>query len=232
MSAPTLLERERKVAELVASGYSNREIAAELKVTSQVVKNVLHSLFDKLGIWNRVELANYFAARRPSEELDIVRRRIDADRVKALQGLEILYSQVDRVFDELVSLACSICEAPIGVIYLADSDRHWLKAKVGIGFAEARRDISFCEHTIRQSGVLVVPDALKDARFARNPLVLTHPKIRFYAGAPLITSDGYSLGALCVIDHVPRKLRPPQLAALASLARLVLDQMQIRRELR
>ena len=227
----TLSDRQTRIGELVAQGYSNREIATEHNVTEQVVKNVLHSIFDKLGVWNRVELVNYFAKSQSSVAIDEARQKIDLERVKTARQLEILDTRFESIFDELALLARSICEAPVGVISLADSDRVWFKARVGLDLAEVPRDVSFCGHTIQTSEIFAVCDALKDPRFARNPLVVSHPKIRFYAGAPMITADGYAMGSMCVIDHVPRKLSPEQFAALKSLAKLALEQMEIRREM-
>ncbi len=153
-------------------------------------------------------------------------------RLKILWQYELLDTVPEAVFDELTELAARICEAPIALLSLVDKSRQWFKAKVGVSLTETSRDISFCAHAILQNDLFIVSDATKDERFARSPLVTTDPKIRFYAGAPLITPDGCALGTLCVIDKVPRELRPEQKQALQILARHVVWQLDLRRRSR
>ncbi len=150
-------------------------------------------------------------------------------RLDVLWQYEVLDTVPEAVFDDLTELAAHICEAPIAMMSLVDEDRQWFKAKVGTTVSETSRDFSFCAHAIKQTGLFIVPDATKDKRFAKNPLVISDPKIRFYAGAPLITPDGYALGTLCVIDKVPRELRPDQQRALRILSRHVVSQLELRR---
>jgi len=153
-------------------------------------------------------------------------------RLKVLWQYEVLDTVPEEVFDDLTELAARICEAPIALISLVDESRQWFKSKVGTTVKETSRDISFCAHAIAHSDLFIVPDATKDERFANNPLVISEPKIRFYAGAPLITPDGYALGTLCVIDKVPRELRPDQQQALRILSRHVVSQLELRRRSR
>lgn len=158
--------------------------------------------------------------------------RNESKRLKVLWQYEVLDTVPEEVFDDLTELAARICEAPIALISLVDEDRQWFKSKVGLAFKETSRDISFCTHAIRQDGLFIVPDAAKDRRFARNPLVVSDPKIRFYAGAPLIAPDGHAIGTLCVLDKVPRRLRTEQQDALRVLARHVMTQLELRRHAR
>ena len=155
----------------------------------------------------------------------------DAARVDALQKYAILDSEPEQAFDDLTLLASHVCKTPIALISLVDENRQWFKSKVGISATETSRNIAFCSTAIQQTDVFVVPDALKDERFRTNPLVISEPNIRFYAGAPLINEDGFALGTLCVIDQTPRELGSDQEAALKALSRLVLAQMEFRRNL-
>src|SRR5262245_32879518 len=153
----------------------------------------------------------------------------EKQRLKVLWQYSVLDTVPEEIFDDLTELAARICEAPIALITLVDENRQWFKSKVGISIQETSRDISFCAHAIKQPELFIVPDATKDARFSHNPLVTSDPKVRFYAGAPLISPDGYALGTLCVIDKVARELRPGQEQALRILARHVMSQLELRR---
>src|SRR5207253_1087276 len=153
----------------------------------------------------------------------------EKQRLKVLWQYDILDSVPEEVFDDLTELAARICEAPIAMITLVDEDRQWFKSKLGVTVNETSRDISFCAHAICQPELFIVPDATLDERFAQNPLVTSDPQIRFYAGAPLVTPDGHTLGTLCVIDKVPRELRLEQKQALRVLARHVMTQLELRR---
>ena len=135
-------------------------------------------------------------------------------RLEALRRYKILDTDAEKAFDDLTILASQICETPVALISVIDSERQWFKSKVGVSVSETPREVSFCARAIQHSGLFVVPDASKDPRFSSNPFVVSDPKIRFYAGAPFTSSEGHPLGTLCVVDMVPRQLTPSQETAL------------------
>ncbi len=155
----------------------------------------------------------------------------EAGRLKALRKYRILDTDPEQAFDDLTLLASQVCGTPIALISLVDENRQWFKSRVGLQAHETARDVSFCAHAIQQPGLFIVPDAMNDARFRDNPLVLDDPHIRFYAGAPLVTREGDALGTLCVIDRLPRTLTEGQKNALEAVQRQAEAQLELRRNL-
>ncbi len=149
----------------------------------------------------------------------------ETERLEALRRLEVLDTPAEERFDRLTRLAMTLFDVPIALISLVDSHRQWFKSRQGIEACETGRDVSFCGHAILGTDILHVPNALEDPRFADNPLVTAEPDIRFYAGAPLSTPDGYRVGTLCLIDRRPRRLTGDQLASLRDLADSVQDEL-------
>jgi diguanylate cyclase (GGDEF)-like protein len=153
----------------------------------------------------------------------------ETQRLRALEQYEVLDTPPEPAFDDIVHLAAQICHVPIALVSLIDGARQWFKARQGLSVEETPRDFAFCAHAIlTPDQVMEVPNALDDDRFADNPLVTGEPDIRFYAGAPLVSPSGHALGTLCVIDQQERHLTPEQLQSLAALARLVVNQLELR----
>lgn len=155
----------------------------------------------------------------------------EASRLDALRRYRILDTPPEPLFDDIASLAAQICKTPIALLTFIDSNRQWMKSRVGLNASELPRDISFCAHAVLRSDFFVVEDTLADERFADNPLVTSDPHIRFYAAMPLVTRKGYALGTLCVADQVARKLCLDQNRALRQLARQVLSHLELRRQM-
>jgi signal transduction histidine kinase len=152
----------------------------------------------------------------------------EADRLVALRRYQVLDTPQEPAFDRIVRLAALLLDVPIALISLVDVERQWFKARYGLDEPETPRAIAFCDHAIRGSDILVVPDAALDPRFCENPLVTGDMHIRFYAGAPLVTPDGFALGTICAIDRAPRRLNSRDAAILAALAEQVVHELEVR----
>jgi diguanylate cyclase (GGDEF)-like protein len=151
------------------------------------------------------------------------------ERLLALYECDVLDTPSEPLFDSITTLAAQVCDAPIALLSLIDQQRQWFKANHGLDLTQTPRDIAFCAHTILSTPMLEVPDATVDARFSDNPLVVSDPKIRFYAGIPLQDPRGFAVGALCVMDYKARLLTTSQREALESLSRLALALLEQRR---
>ena len=152
----------------------------------------------------------------------------EKERLDALYRMELLDTPAEEAFERITRLAKSVLEMPIVLVSLIDEDRQWFKSNHGMDAGETPRNVAFCDQTIRNSEPMVVENALLDERFADNPFVTGEPGIRFYAGVPLRTREGHNIGTLCAIDLKPRKISGQQLNVLEDLARLVVDEMELR----
>ena len=153
----------------------------------------------------------------------------EQERLEALRSYDIIDTDPEPVFNDLAQLAAYVCGTPMAVVSLLDDERQWLKARVGIDVREVAREQTFCQYALRATDVFEIPDTLADALYASNPMVTGAPHIRFYAGTPLLTPEGYSLGTLCAFDTVPRSLSTDQREALRLLARQVMAHLELRR---
>lgn len=156
----------------------------------------------------------------------------ESNRINNLRSFKILDTIGERDYDELTKLASYICQTPISLVSLIDTNRLWFKSHLGLDVSQIpRAEYSFCCHAIEhQDEVMIVHDARKDPRFKENPLVLGHPHIVFYAGVPLISPEGHALGTLCVIDKEERSFTEQQKEALEALGNQVTNLLVLRRQ--
>ena len=153
----------------------------------------------------------------------------EAQRLEALRDYHILDTAAEEAYDDITALAAYLCHVPIAMISLVDESQQWFKSKLGLNQQETPRDVAFCAHAILQTEPLIVRDAIKDARFADSALVTREPHIRFYAGFPLSSPEGFALGTLCAIDRRPRQLSASQKTAMQALSRQVMTLLELRR---
>ena len=149
-------------------------------------------------------------------------------RLANLHAYNVLDTEPEECFDRITRVAKSALRVPIALVSLVDADRQWFKSKQGLEADETPREISFCTHAIRADVPFIIDDATKHDRFRNNPLVTGDPNIRFYAGIPLKSPKGFNLGTLCVIDTVPRDIQTVEVLILQDLARLVVDELELR----
>jgi diguanylate cyclase (GGDEF)-like protein len=154
----------------------------------------------------------------------------ESERLARLQDYEILDSDPEAAFDDLIALASYVTGTPLGAISFVDRDRQWFKATHGFEDKQTDRSIAFCAHAILETGpAFIVPDAMNDERFSGNPLVTGPPYIRFYAGVPMLTPDGLPLGSFCVMDRTARELTAEQIEMLRHIARIAMDVVESER---
>ncbi|WP_138498300.1 PAS domain S-box protein [Nostoc sp. PA-18-2419] len=154
----------------------------------------------------------------------------ESQRLEVLNQYQILDTPPEEVFDGLAQLAANFCETPIALITLVDAQREWFKSKIGIIISEVPRNIAFGSYTILESQILIIPDILQDERFAANFFVTSNNCFRFYAGVPLITSNGFALGTLCVIDFAVRNLNLKEQIALQQLAQQIISHLELHQQ--
>ena len=154
----------------------------------------------------------------------------ETERLKALQSYNILDTLPEEDYDNITRIASEICHTPISLITLVDEDRQWFKSNIGLPVGEGPRELAYCAHNILDpEQPLIVPNALEDDRFKNNPYATGPPHVEFYVGVPLVTPTGFALGSLCVIDDHPREISEQQLEALKSLAKQVVQLLELRR---
>ena len=150
------------------------------------------------------------------------------ERLNVLHALNLLDTPPEEVFDRITRLVARVLDVPIALVSLVDTDRQWFKSRVGLDAIETPRELAFCAHAIVQTSPMIVPDATLDERFADNALVTSNPNIRFYAGVPLRSVSGLSIGTLCAIDSKPRKLNADEINILIDLAAVISKEVQMR----
>ena len=156
----------------------------------------------------------------------------EAARLIEVQGLGMLDTPAEEPFDGIAEVATALFDVPFAVLGLVNGTRHWFKAKVGTDLRETSRSIAFCRYTILSSETMVVEDLAQDPRFRDHPLVVDGPRVRFYAGAPLVSERRECVGTLCVLDVAPRTLDSPRRRLLERLARQAMDAFETRRLIR
>jgi DNA-binding response OmpR family regulator len=190
------------------ASFADEEIVAPFS-SSYVRARLRAALLRSACRWVRAEPANDEAA-----------------RLASLRALDVLDTPAEERFDRLTRLAASLFDVPTALISLVDENRQWFKSTCGLDAKETPKDESFCAHAVASRETLIVPDALQDDRFADNPVVTGPARVRFYAGQPLIASDGACLGTLCILDKRPRDLDARALQSLKDLASIATFELE------
>jgi diguanylate cyclase (GGDEF)-like protein len=153
----------------------------------------------------------------------------EQQRLAALKSYDVLDTPTEEAFDRITRLAQSLLRVPIITVTFIDDHRQWFKSRQGMTASETPREAAICNEAIRQDGAFIVEDASRDPRFADNPSVTGEPHIRFYGSVPLRTRQGHNIGTLCAIDTKPRTIEPAEIAILGDLARIVMDELELRK---
>lgn len=203
---------------------------AEPKVVDGFMYKIRKKLIEATGGDDYIETAwgRGYTLRAPSEAEGAAddTDENERDRVAALRSYGILDTEPEPAFDRFTRMAADTFGVPIALISLVDEKRQWFKSHQGLDLTETPRETSFCKYAIRQSDIMVVPDATKDPRFANNPLVTGSPGVRFYAGIPLSSPEGHKIGTLCILDMKPRKFSEREQKMLADFGALVMQELK------
>jgi DNA-binding response OmpR family regulator len=209
---------EQSLPVIMVAAREDRAGGLEAGVTEWLVKPFTASYIrTKLRAWILRMACHWVKAQIPEDE---------ERRLSSLRTLRILDTDFEPRFDRLTRVAAALFDVPVALVSLVDRDRQWMKSCFGTTVRETPRDVSFCAHVVYQRDTMIVPDTLRDPRFGDNPLVINEPRIRFYAGAPLILNDGSCVGTLCLIDTRVRSLDVPSVSLLQDLRDLVVEELQ------
>src|SRR5271165_608121 len=211
---------EQSLPVIMVAAREDRVEGEAAGVTEWIIKPFTASYIrTKVHAWILRMACHWVKAQVPEDE---------ESRLKSLESLGILDTPPEPRFDRITRLAAALFDVPVALVSLVDRDRQWMKSCFGMDERETARDVSFCAHVVYQRENMIVPDTLRDPRFGDNPLVINEPRIRFYAGAPLILEDGSCVGTLCLIDTRVRSLEESSISLLQDLRDLALDELQRR----
>jgi phosphoribosyl 1,2-cyclic phosphodiesterase/CheY-like chemotaxis protein len=211
-------DREHRVPVVMVAAQEDQATGAAVGVTDWLIKPFSAAYArTKIRAWVLRTACRWMRATIPKDE---------ERRLASLRALRIFDTQPDDRFDRITRLASALFDVPIALVSLIDEKRQWFKSCYGLHMRETSRDAAFCAHVVYDREPMIVPDTFLDTRFADNPLVTNEPRIRFYAGCPLILDDGACIGSLCVIDTRPRSLEGSDLARLRDLADLAVQEIE------
>jgi len=212
-----LWQKDRDVPLIMVTSQQDPAAWANTGVTDWLIKPFTPSYArTRIRAWVMRTECRWIRAKMPHDE---------EKRLTALRGLRILDTEPEDRFDRIARLAAALFDVPMAVVSLVDRDRQWFKSCLGLSDKESPRDAAFCAHVVYNREPMIVPDAFQDDRFADNPFVINEPRIRFYAGYPLILDNGSCIGTLCLLDRRPRTLTDSDLERLHDLANIALREI-------